>query len=323
MVRLSDKSRHHLFIEPEGLGTTELYVQGFSSSLPMDVQLKMIHTLPGLETCEVMRPAYAIEYDLIDPQELRPSGYEEAAAQGLIAGINASLSLRGREPLVLGRHEAYIGVLIDDLVIKGTNEPYRMLTSRCEYRLLLREDNADRRLCEYGHDVGLLSDKKYARYKARWAAIETEIKRLNETTVHPDAVAAMLQACGSEPLRQATTLAHLLKRPMLHYADLLQYGFGDDALAPEVTSEVEIIIKYEGYIVKQREQVARSAKLESRRLPEDIDYSEVLNLRLEARQKLEAVRPETVGQASRISGVNPADITALLVWLEHTRRAAQ
>lgn len=341
VVRFSDKSRHQIFIEPEGLETTELYVQGFSSSMPMDVQLKMIHTLPGLEQCEVMRPAYAIEYDLMNPQALRPSletkrvrglycagqingtsGYEEAAAQGLMAGINASLSLRGREPLVLGRHEAYLGVLIDDLVIKGTNEPYRMLTSRCEYRLLLREDNADRRLCEYGHEVGLLSDEKYARYQARWTAIEAEIARLEKTVVQPKDAEAMLLDAGSEPLRQPMALAHLLKRPMVHYADLLAHGFGDDALAPEVTSEVEIIIKYEGYIVKQTEQVARSAKLESKRLPEGIDYSHVTNLRLEARQKLEAVQPETVGQASRISGVNPADITALLVWLEHHRRAA-
>ena len=341
IVRFSDKSRHQLFIEPEGLETEEMYVQGLSSSLPEEVQLALIRTISGLEHVEIMRPAYAIEYDCLDPLQLKASletkvianlftagqingtsGYEEAAAQGLMAGINAVRKLRGQSPLVLKRHEAYIGVLIDDLVTKGTNEPYRMLTSRAEYRLLLRQDNADLRLTDYGHEVGLISDERYERFCAKREAISREIERLGQVTASNklEPLQEMLAERGSTPLKQGVPVLEVLRRPQITYEDLVALGLGDAELAEDVRQQVEIQVKYEGYIKQQWEQVARMEKIENRLLPEDIDYSDISGLRNEAKQKLAQVRPASVGQASRISGVNPADISVLLIYLESLRR---
>lgn len=341
IVRFSDKSRHQLFIEPEGLETEEMYVQGLSSSLPEEVQLALIRTIGGLEQVEIMRPAYAIEYDCLDPLQLKASletkvianlftagqingtsGYEEAAAQGLMAGINAVRKLNGQAPLVLKRHEAYIGVLIDDLVTKGTNEPYRMLTSRAEYRLLLRQDNADLRLTDYGHEVGLISEERYSCFCAKREAISQEIERLGQVTASNklETLQEMLAERGSTPLKQGIPALEVLRRPQITYEDLVTLGLGDAALAEDVRQQVEIQVKYEGYIKQQWEQVARMEKIENRLLPEDIDYGDISGLRNEAKQKLAQVRPASVGQASRISGVNPADISVLLIYLESLRR---
>lgn len=339
ILRFPDKERHQLFLEPEGLNTNEVYVQGMSTSMPMDVQLDFLRTIPGLERAKVMRAGYAIEYDCIDPTQLKStlefkairgafsagqangtSGYEEAAAQGIIAGINAAMFIKGEEPLVLKRSDAYIGVLIDDLVTKGTSEPYRIMTSRAEYRLLLRQDNADQRLTPLGRRVGLVKDDRWERFTQKQQAIQQAIELLKKTSINPSQqIKEKLAAAGIEPIRNATSFYELLRRPEVDYASL-QTEFGLPALADEVRQQVEISITYEGYIEKQLEQVGRMEKLECKILPEDIDYQQVPSLRDEGREKLEKIRPRSVGQASRISGVSPADISVLLVWLEQQRR---
>ena len=336
VVRFADKKRHQIFIEPIGLDTDEMYAQGMSSSLPEDVQIAMYRTLPGLEHCEFTRPAYAIEYDCIDPSELKlsleyknieglffagqtngTSGYEEAACQGLIAGINATQKIKGNKPVILDRTQGYIGVLIDDIVTKGTNEPYRMMTSRAEYRLLLRQDNADLRLTKIGHDVGLISDERYERFINKKQAIENEIKRLKETIVKPtEKVNRFLEKHGTTPLQTGSKMSELLKRTELTYNDLEKIDEERPELELAVKEEVEIQVKYEGYIKMEEEQVEKFEKMENKKLSEDINYEDIKGLRIEARQKLNKVKPTSIGQASRISGVSPADINVLLIYLQ-------
>lgn len=342
IVRFANKERHQLFIEPEGRSTNEMYVQGMSSSLPAHIQLQFMQTIPGLEHCKMMRAGYAIDYDCLDPLQLRPSlehkaisglfsagqsngtsGYEEAAAQGLMAGINAMMKINGREPLVLRRDEAYIGVLIDDLVTKGTSEPYRMMTSRAEYRLLLRQDNADLRLTEKGRAIGLVDDKRYGIFTEKRSALERTVSELGKQNISPSAENnAKLEAMGTAPLRSGSSLLDLLRRKEVTYSKL-QQAFDLPELAPQVAEQAEIFAKYEGYITKQRQEVERFMKLENKRLPDDIDYRAIKELSSEATEKLDKVRPANIGQASRISGVSPADISVLMIALELKRRKEQ
>lgn len=341
IVRFADKERHQLFLEPEGLDTEEVYVQGLSTSLPEDVQVDVLRSIAGLEQVEMMRTGYAIEYDVVVPHQLRPtletkvienlytagqtngtSGYEEAAGQGLIAGINAGLKIQGKDPLILKRSDGYIGVMIDDLVTKGTQEPYRLLTSRAEYRLLLRHDNADLRLTEMGHAIGLVKDDQYQIFLAKKQAIETEIKRLQNLRLKPTAeMQAFLAAKGAPALKDGVLAADFLRRPEVTYQDLLQFIPAVPELTAKEIEQVEVQLKYEGYIKKAMEKVEKLKRMEAKRIPENIDYDAINGLATEARQKLKKIQPETIAQASRISGVNPADISILMIYVEQGKIA--